>query len=111
MIKTMKYFLASLLICTVGHAAGPVPVKAYTIGTIEMWSAWMAGEKEVEREQICKGVLAAYNEQNSNRGYWGRLINPDPIRFVYRQTKGGALQLRFYCHLRVYKVISNEPRQ
>lgn len=84
-------------------------MKGYTIGTLEMWSKWFDGTEEVNHEKICKDVESGYNELNVPRGFWGRLLNPVPVRFVYRRATKGALQARFFCHLRIYKLISDEP--
>jgi hypothetical protein len=102
---TVKYFLASFLICTFAYAEAPALYSAMNLGTLEMWSDWQASS-DPDSEQTCQDVTHAYNLINRPRGYWGQLINPDPIRTAFRRTEG-SVQQRFFCHLRVFKILND----
>ncbi len=99
----MKYFLVSFLLCTIASAQTPEPKGGFNLGTIEMWTAWIPGDETIDLTQICPSVREYYNALNQPRGYWGRLLSPNPSHKVERQLADGRSEKRFYCRLRVKK--------
>lgn len=100
----MKYFLSLILICTgvLASAEQPEPEQGRVLGTIEMWSEWQAKEANVDLEKLCVDVETAYNELNMPRGYRGKLLQAEPVRYLERPSG----EKRFYCNLEVYKSLT-----
>ncbi len=99
----MKYFLVLFLMCTSASGQVAEPAGGYVLGTIEMWSSWLPADEPVDLGQICASVCASYNQFNAPRGYWGKLVRPDPIYSGIRLLADGNSEKRFFCHIRVTK--------